>query len=90
MTTRIIRRQLSRATRALTLAAAIGAGSVVAAEHGGASATVTATPPAQASVKPLTAGQARQRCELRARQQHIGHPQRQSFIQACVKLKATS
>lgn len=86
MTTQRIRRQLRLAARALALAALIGAGPAAMADRV-ASATVTATPPVRASVKRPTPRQARQRCELEAHQQHIGHPQRQSFLQSCLKQK---
>ncbi|MEO7774650.1 MAG: hypothetical protein ABIT36_09145 [Steroidobacteraceae bacterium] len=50
-------------------------------------ATVTATPPAQAHVKPLTPQQAQQRqlrCEKRAREHHIKSARRQAYIVACL------
>jgi hypothetical protein len=49
-------------------------------------ATVTATPPSHAAVKPLTAVQARERrCAQQARQHAIPTPSTQAYVAACMK-----
>jgi hypothetical protein len=52
----------------------------------GSAATVTATPPPQVAVKPLSARQARERhCAQLAREHGIAASGTQAYVEACMK-----
>jgi hypothetical protein len=73
-----------RSARLLLLCAMLAVGAQAPAAE--PAATVTATPPSEAAVKPLTPTQAlHKRCYEAARRAHSGKNEREAYVNACMK-----